>query len=67
MIGGRCPICSRSFEGSSLDEMPFFPFCSERCRMVDLNRWIEGEYSVSRPLLATDELDDDREESEPED
>ncbi|HVY60675.1 MAG TPA: DNA gyrase inhibitor YacG, partial [Planctomycetota bacterium] len=29
----------------------FFPFCSERCRAVDLGRWVDEEYRVSEPLL----------------
>jgi hypothetical protein len=46
MIRGCCPICSKQFEVVSLDELPSFPFCSERCRMVDLGRWIDGAYVV---------------------
>jgi endogenous inhibitor of DNA gyrase (YacG/DUF329 family) len=25
---------------------PFRPFCSERCKMADLGRWLEGDYAV---------------------
>ena len=44
MIRGLCPICKRAFEIASLDELPSFPFCSERCRLIDLGRWIDGAY-----------------------
>ena len=39
----RCPICDRKFE-SNLS--PAMPFCSERCRDVDLGRWLDESYSV---------------------
>ncbi len=46
MIQGRCPICGKSFAIRTLDELPTFPFCSERCRLVDLGRWIDGSYVI---------------------
>lgn len=38
-----CPICRISFES---DYSPAMPFCSERCRQIDLGRWLKEEYSV---------------------
>jgi uncharacterized protein len=35
-----CPICSKPAEQA------FLPFCSPRCRDVDLNRWLTGSYVV---------------------
>ncbi|RUL88463.1 DNA gyrase inhibitor YacG [Tautonia sociabilis] len=65
MIRGKCPTCGRAVEGPSLDALPHFPFCSERCRLVDLGRWIDGEYAipgppapVPPPTLPGDEEDD---------
>ncbi len=46
MIRGRCPVCTKTFEIASLDDLPSFPFCSERCRLVDLGRWIDGAYAI---------------------
>ncbi|MBO0345382.1 DNA gyrase inhibitor YacG [Roseibium limicola] len=46
-----CPICSK------LSTQEDFPFCSERCRKVDLNRWFTESYTV--PVVETDDLDDD--------
>jgi len=43
----RCAVCGRPAKD------PFTPFCSERCKRVDLNRWFQGGYVISRP--ATDE------------
>ncbi len=48
-----CPICGKpSLEASK-------PFCSERCRDVDLNRWLSGSYSI--PAADSDEEDDEAE------
>jgi uncharacterized protein len=49
-----CPIC-----GKPADEQ-FRPFCSPRCREVDLNRWLSGVYVV--PVTADEEEDAQREE-----
>jgi uncharacterized protein len=49
MIRGRCPICSKRFEIEKLDDLPSFPFCSERCKLVDLGRWIDGAYAIPGP------------------
>ena len=40
----KCPICSRSVKRDD----PEFPFCSERCRYVDLGRWLGGGYRVNQ-------------------
>ena len=31
-------------------ELVLFPFCSERCRQVDLLRWSQGKYAIVEPL-----------------
>jgi endogenous inhibitor of DNA gyrase (YacG/DUF329 family) len=46
MIRGSCPICGRKFEVARLDDLPSFPFCSDRCRLIDLGRWIDGAYKI---------------------
>ena len=38
--GKKCPICNRPASGDAL------PFCSPRCRDVDLNRWLKGSYVI---------------------
>jgi uncharacterized protein len=43
----RCTICGKPAQD------PFRPFCSERCKRIDLNRWFTGNYVISRP--ATEE------------
>ena len=49
MIRGKCPICARPYEIAALGDLPAFPFCSARCRLVDLGRWIDGDYAIPGP------------------
>jgi endogenous inhibitor of DNA gyrase (YacG/DUF329 family) len=51
MIRGHCPSCQKNYEIQTLDDLPSFPFCSERCRLVDLGRWIDGSYVIPGPEL----------------
>jgi endogenous inhibitor of DNA gyrase (YacG/DUF329 family) len=40
----HCPICKRKIDPSR--ENRFRPFCSERCRMVDLGGWVSESYRL---------------------
>jgi endogenous inhibitor of DNA gyrase (YacG/DUF329 family) len=40
----KCPICEKPAPPRA--ENPSFPFCSTRCRQVDLGRWLGEEYRV---------------------
>ena len=42
---GKCPQCKKKIE---LIENPYRPFCSERCKMMDLGAWFSDEYVVER-------------------
>ncbi len=44
-----CPICEK-FLTSEDREAAYFPFCSVRCKQVDLMRWFDGKYIVTEPL-----------------
>ncbi len=46
MIKGRCPICRKAYAIAELRDLPSFPFCSDRCKLVDLGRWIDGVYAI---------------------
>ena len=46
MLTVSCPICGRRMEAQSLAEWPFFPFCSERCKTIDLGRWLGETYRI---------------------
>ena len=49
MIKVRCPICDRTMQGQSRAEWPQFPFGSDRCRLIDLGRWLGEDYAVEAP------------------
>ncbi len=58
----HCPICRTATEST---KDPDFPFCSERCRLLDLGAWASDEYKVSEPassliLPEENEIDRDR-------
>ncbi len=40
-----CPVCRKITRYHA--ENPHRPFCSERCRMIDLGQWFEGDYRVA--------------------
>ena len=42
----RCPTCKKLVLAAD----PEFPFCSERCRTIDLGKWASGGYVISTPL-----------------
>lgn len=46
----RCPIC----RAPVAPDAPARPFCSTRCKDVDLGRWLGEAYTISRPLEADD-------------
>jgi endogenous inhibitor of DNA gyrase (YacG/DUF329 family) len=55
----RCPICKKPSAPRS--ENPSYPFCSPRCKTVDLGKWLNEEYRV--PLEEeSDEVEDNPEE-----
>jgi hypothetical protein len=39
----RCPICEKRFEPQ---DSPALPFCSRRCRLIDLGRWLDEDYGM---------------------
>ena len=58
----RCPTCRAEV---SWEENPHRPFCSERCRLIDLGAWSEGRYRIPGEKLKTDpEKEDDNDEEE---
>jgi endogenous inhibitor of DNA gyrase (YacG/DUF329 family) len=46
IVSLRCPICGKIVLAGD----PEFPFCSERCRVIDLGKWASGGYVISSPL-----------------
>lgn len=50
----RCPSCKTIVLRS--DE--HFPFCSDRCRLIDLGKWASGGYRISSPVLDPELLEE---------
>jgi hypothetical protein len=42
----RCPVCDAPV---NLETTPTVPFCSDRCRLIDLGRWLDESYSLPEP------------------
>ncbi|HRE87651.1 MAG TPA: DNA gyrase inhibitor YacG [Myxococcota bacterium] len=41
----RCPTCNAPLTGDGVDPRKA-PFCSDRCKLVDLSRWLSEDYRV---------------------
>jgi uncharacterized protein len=54
----RCPTCRTIVLAGSED----FPFCSERCRLIDLGKWASGGYVISTPITDPEMLESIAEE-----
>lgn len=51
----KCPRCRKpvAWEGN-----PWRPFCSEKCRLVDLGKWAQEEYFIAGEKVSEEETDD---------
>jgi endogenous inhibitor of DNA gyrase (YacG/DUF329 family) len=49
----RCPSCRTLVT----PQEEYFPFCSDRCRLIDLGKWASGAYRISSPILDPDVLE----------
>lgn len=59
MFTVHCPICQKRMEVEKLDSWPSFPFCSERCRLIDLGRWLGERYRIPVGPESTDPSTDE--------
>ncbi len=64
MIKVSCPICGRRMEGQSTADWPAFPFCSQRCKTIDLGRWISEDYGIPAEAAGGDRGADFADEQE---
>ena len=51
----RCPVCSATVNLTALTTPPF---CSERCRVIDLGRWLDEAYAVPEIRRGADDEGD---------
>jgi endogenous inhibitor of DNA gyrase (YacG/DUF329 family) len=49
----RCPTCKKLVLAGD----PEFPFCSDRCRLIDLGKWASGGYVIASPLNDPETVD----------
>jgi len=43
----QCPICKKPVDENEIGKPgSTFPFCSDRCRLIDLGRWLTGKYQI---------------------
>jgi hypothetical protein len=54
----KCPICQKPVSAGE----EFFPFCSDRCRIIDLGNWASEKYVIPEPLKKDGETEDPDEE-----
>jgi uncharacterized protein len=47
----HCPICKKEVKNRD----PEFPFCSQRCRTIDLGKWASGGYVIASPVKDAEE------------
>ena len=58
----KCPTCGKPVEWK---DNPSRPFCSDRCRLVDLGKWVKGEYRVPGEPIPSDQSDMPSPDQEP--
>jgi endogenous inhibitor of DNA gyrase (YacG/DUF329 family) len=56
----KCPICKKRVTSKDAE----FPFCSDRCRLIDLGKWASGGYVISSPVQDGDDIEDIARESD---
>ena len=61
LIGGmrrKCPVCRKVIDESVQECGPqgkFYPFCSQRCKLIDLGRWLDSKYRITAKLKTEEE------------
>ena len=59
----KCPTCKRNVEWS--EESKYRPFCSNRCRLIDLGSWFSEDHAIPGDPLPEDETDDSTSRNQP--
>lgn len=52
-----CPICEKEAELAPSNS--YRPFCSKRCKLIDLGQWADGTYSLSEGTTTENNIDPD--------
>lgn len=56
MAAAKCPICNKS-RNQFEEPAKWIPFCSKRCKDIDMGKWLKGHYQVQRELEIDDLLE----------
>jgi endogenous inhibitor of DNA gyrase (YacG/DUF329 family) len=62
----RCPNCKKVIIKTLLEQgrrEKFYPFCCERCKFIDLGRWLDAKYKIVSELKDKEQPDGDEENS----
>jgi endogenous inhibitor of DNA gyrase (YacG/DUF329 family) len=56
-VRARCPRCGTQvpWKGN-----PYRPFCSQRCKLIDLGKWVDEEYRITAEKGSADEKEEGR-------
>jgi len=52
----KCPKCGKRYSFRSVGQWKPYPFCSERCRLIDLGSWLNEDYQIVEPAMDPDAL-----------
>lgn len=53
----KCPACHKLFDKAMTDkarDSNSFPFCSAKCKLIDLGAWFDSEYKIFSELQLQD-------------
>ena len=55
----KCPQCKKTINNEDIRCSPYFPFCSRKCKLVDLEGWLKNRYKITTPLNTERSNDND--------
>lgn len=63
----RCPVCRKVIDRALREQSRregFYPFCGNRCKLIDLGQWLDGKYRIVSKLKAEEEEGENAGQSE---
>ncbi len=54
----KCRYCEKELTYDCISDIPTFPFCSERCKLMDLGLWFDEKQRIEEPITDNDGADD---------
>ncbi|MBM4054952.1 MAG: DNA gyrase inhibitor YacG [Planctomycetes bacterium] len=43
----NCPCCKKILFYREIKDLPYFPFCSNRCKLIDFGKWMDEKYCIA--------------------